>query len=122
MPDLSKDTLLFAKERRRMCQHTQCTDCGLFTNFCVLGRGGSTKENDIHILEVVQKWSDEHPQKTYAMDFFEKFPDAPRKDLNVEHLGVTPEACKRSVYGGKCKHVCSICWNSPMEEENNETD
>ena len=113
MPDLSKDTLLFAKERRRMCQHTQCTDCGLFTNFCVLGRGGSTKENDIHILEVVQKWSDEHPLKTYAQDFFEKFPDAPRRDDG------SPKACRCVVYSNNhCKHNgCEVCWNEPMEED-----
>ena len=65
-------------------------------------------------IKIVQKWSDEHPKKTYAQDFFEKFPDAPRcKSAN----GRYPSACRKAIYDGKCPGVgCEECWNEPMEE------
>ena len=69
-------------------------------------------------IETVQKWSDEHPKKTYAQDFFEKFPDAP-KDEAVK--GKCPWACRIGIYGGGCPKIdpeidcCYECWNEPME-------
>ena len=69
-------------------------------------------------METVQKWSDEHPKKTYAQDFFEKFPDAP-KDEAVK--GKCPWACRIGIYGGGCPKIdpkidcCYECWNEPME-------
>ena len=67
-------------------------------------------------IEIVQKWSDEHPKKTYAQDFFEKFPKA-----QLDSDG-TPLACRNAIYGGGCPkiepdiHCCYECWNKPMEE------
>ena len=51
--------------------------------------------NDVHMLglnafevvSLVEKWSKEHPQKTRAQDFFEKFPNAARAYKNI------PRAC-----------------------------
>ena len=70
-------------------------------------------EEIITAVENLQKWSDEHPKKTYAQDFFEKFPDAPRcKSAN----GRYPSACRKAIYDGKCPGVvCDECWNEPME-------
>ena len=58
---------------------------------------------------------DEHPKKTYAQDFMEKFPDAPKcKSFNN---GGCPSACRMRIYGGKCPEIkCAECWNEPMEE------
>ena len=70
-------------------------------------------------IKIVQKWSDEHSKKTYAQDFFEKFPDAP-KDEAVK--GKCPWACRIGIYGGGCPKIepeidsCYECWNEPMEE------
>lgn len=70
-------------------------------------------------IETVQKWSDEHPKKTYAQDFFEKFPKAPKnKSAKSEY----PDACRNLIYGGGCPKIelridcCYECWNEPMEE------
>ena len=70
-------------------------------------------------IEIVQKWSDEHSEKTYAQDFFEKFPDAPKdKSAKSEY----PDACRNMIYGGGCPKIelkvncCYKCWNEPMEE------
>ena len=63
--------------------------------------------------ELVDKWVSEHPVKTYAMDFFEKFLNAPR-DSNG-----TPQACWRYIYGdgNNCgSGGCTECWKREMEE------
>lgn len=68
-------------------------------------------------IETVQKWSDEHPKKTYIQDFFEKFPKAQSKSDG------TPYVCRKITYGGKCPGIecdpgieCYECWNELMEE------
>lgn len=69
--------------------------------------------------EIVQKWSDEHPKKTYAQDFFEKFPKAQSGSDG------TPFVCKKRIYGGthptfeNCDYTgaCKNCWNEPMNDE-----
>ena len=118
--DCSK-TINFFSELKRLCDsRTACTadaankeQCLMFgvcdrplTEICV--------EDAIKAIEILQKWSDEHPKKTYAQDFFEKFPDAP-KDEAVK--GKCPLACRRGIYGGECPDMgCDECWNEPMEE------
>lgn len=66
-------------------------------------------------IEIVQKWSNEHPKKTYVQDFFEKFPDAPRCE---SFNGGYPSACRKSIYAGKCPgERREECWNEPMNDE-----
>ena len=123
MADCSK-TEDFVKERERMCYTCGgCVGCSFnsenngygyqcedYVNIC-------TKE----AVQALQKWSDSHPEsKTYADDFFEKFPNAPKED------GI-PMCCRASVYGdGSCderytglgyENECIPCWNEPYEEK-----
>lgn len=75
MADLSKDTLLFAREYRRMCKSFDtCDTCGLHGHNCEFSIDTNSYEDDERILQYVQQWHDEHPLKTYAQDFREKFP------------------------------------------------
>lgn len=116
--DCSK-TINFLAEAKRLCDsRTWCKadatnkeQCPLY-DFCdpLLSEICAEK-----VVEVLQKWSDEHPQKTYAQDFFEKFPDAQRcKSFN----GGYPSACRKSIYAGECPgEGCEECWNEPMEEQ-----
>ena len=58
----------------------------------------------------IAAWSEAHPQKTYAQDFFSKFPNAPKYDSGYPH------GCVRDVYGKDvcpCT-ICYECWNRPM--------
>ena len=98
------------KELKRMCDTCEyCSDCPL----------GDTCHGNISALydnadEIVDKWVLEHPIKTYAMDFFEKFPNAP-KDRNG-----APIACWKHVYGNgnDCgSDGCTECWTQEMKEE-----
>lgn len=72
--------------------------------------------------KAVLKWCDEHPQKTYAQDFFEKFPKAKR---HIENSGkeYPAEVCRAIIFGkeeediGCFSKYCYDCWNEVMPEE-----
>ena len=122
--DCSK-TINFLSELKRLCDSRDgCVAnaankerCPMF-GFCedVLTR--ICAEDVKTAIEIVQKWSDEHPKKTYAQDFFEKFPKAQSKSDG------TPFVCRKRIYGGirstleDCDYTgtCENCWNEPMEE------
>ena len=109
-------TIDYLAERKRMCDaHDECEHCPL--DDCCSGIALRVK-NSKQAIEIVQKWSDEHPRKTYLQDFFEKFPKA---ELDSDG---TPFACRKKLYGGvrpndkRCdrREACKNCWNEPMEE------
>ena len=61
--------------------------------------------------EIVDKWVKEHPIKTYAMDFFEKFPNAKTYDGD-------PLICLHNVHselGDECCGDCLECWSREMK-------
>ncbi len=66
------------------------------------------------VIAIVQKWSDEHPQKTYLSEFLKNYPNAP-----LVHDG-TPEICLRKLGLTDIKTCrvggCVECWNQPIEE------
>nr|DAE59562.1 MAG TPA: Protein of unknown function (DUF1289) [Caudoviricetes sp.] len=65
-------------------------------------------------ITLVQKWSNEHPQKTYLSEFLKNYPNAP-----LVHDG-TPEICLRKLGLTDIKTCrvggCVECWNQPIEE------
>lgn len=124
--DCSK-TIDFFTEFKRLCDsRTACTtdednkeQCPLFA-FCRRTLVMQSAEEIIKAMTNLQKWSDEHPKKTYAQDFFEKFPNAPKdKSAKSEY----PHACRNMTYGGGCPKIesridcCYECWNEPMNDE-----
>ena len=97
------------KDLKKMCDfYPHCSGCPI----------NSILTCSVHSLpdsieEIVDKWVAEHPVKTYAMDFFDKFPNAPRDRDGA------PKTCWRHVYGdGKyCAYdACTECWNREMIE------
>lgn len=106
-------TIDYLAERKRMCDaHDECEHCPL-DDYC---SGIALRvKNSKQAIEIVQKWSDEHPRKTYLQDFFEKFPNA-KKDS----YGLPSSVCIKNIYGEKRNHCddknCVECWNEPMEE------
>lgn len=104
-------TVDYLAELERMCDaQEKCERCPL--DDCCSGDALWVK-NPKQAIEIVQKWSDEHPPKTYMQDFFEKFPNALRMGDN------TPKVCRRNIYGGNiCVEYshCAECWSEPMEE------
>ena len=60
------------KDLKRMCKEQfKCGVCPFIDlDCCDLNHFPDNAD------EIVDKWVQEHPAKTYAMDFFEKFPNA----------------------------------------------
>lgn len=114
-------TIDFMRGLKRMCAgvNYKCINCPIeYTEFCerlIYSYVADDFEPEIfqeEIIDKIQKWNDEHPQKTYADDFFEKFPSA------MKYENMYPRGCRQHIYGGECPDGigCFSCWNEPMEE------
>ena len=115
------ETVEYFKTKRRMLKTDNdgmctinCSTCGLskYNNGMNIGCCAFEYLCPEKAVAIVEQWAKEHPLRTYAKDFFEKFPDALK-----DHNGI-PTSCKRNIYGGICGGGCLDCWNSQMEEYN----
>lgn len=74
--------LVYVEERNRMCKTQDgCKECELRDMFCS-GLFEITSEN----IEIVQKWSDEHPAKTRQSELLKLFPNLRYED----YIGFCP--------------------------------
>ena len=113
-----KKTENYLKERKRMCERNQCDECSLGSKSNGTYKTCRVFENDYpsEAMKIVQKWSDEHPQKTYLTDFLDKHPNAPLTN------GIPSGFCP--YYLGymtkkefeECSTHCKKCWNTPVVE------
>lgn len=113
----------YMKIKRRMVNYNleesycdmRCSDCALGQMKNGLGCfcGDFEMKDPEKAEEIVRQWEAKHPQKTYAQDFFEKHPKAPRDGCG------NPKPCRIYLYGGDCTYNgdCTGCWNEPMEED-----
>lgn len=102
----------------RMCNSFNggCEGCPLNGKYSCPPTDFTEKDNDAII-----DWCEEHPQKTYAQYFFEKFPKAKRcKDKGGKEY---PEGvCRAGIFGKEKEDItclvktCSDCWNEVMPE------
>lgn len=101
---------------KRMCDaQNECEICPCNEN-CLMNLGFE----NIGVFELektLEKWAEEHPERTRMDDFFEKFPKATRNEDGV------PSVCARDIgYLSKCPSApdnlvtCSDCWWRPLEE------
>lgn len=112
-------------EKRRMTKRRKGGICKLDCKKCPLyGTNNGTSENLSCVslemrypekaIEIVQKWSNEHQQKTYLSEFLKNYPNAPlvpdgTPEICPLKLGLTDiKTCRE---GG-----CAACWNQPIEE------
>lgn len=113
------DAVKFIKEKLRMCsKFEECKNCELYCSRNKTGMDCTTYTNEYpkEAVAIVEKWSQEHPQKTMLQDFLEKYPKA-----KLEENG-TPSFCPEDL--GYCEEVycdinsldCTKCWNRPLEE------
>lgn len=111
----------FIREKKRICQYY--TDMGC--KFCVLDRNieGLTCSDFIaqqpkKAIEIVQKWSNETPQRTFLIDFLEKYPNAP---LDNGYPGICPYYLgymtdHKTYYCPYSNQDCKECWDTPINE------
>lgn len=110
------DAVEFLNEWKRMCQSDiNCNEC-IIKKICVYNSGSAPDSivKSKELVELVEKWSKEHPIKTRANDFWEKHPNA-----KVDCDFYTEFCCETLGYCEKCKHgydtyACKDCWNEPV--------
>lgn len=123
------DAIKFLKEKNRMTKKCSihCADCPLGSekNTTGFACGDLQREYPEIVVNIVEKWSAEHPQKTILQDFLEKYPKA-----ELIH-NKFPEICPYSLGYAEnrqcvldteerfCSEECEECWNRPLEEEEN---
>lgn len=131
MIDCSKTENYFVEKRRMtkrrkiygnayMCK-IDCANCPL--NSLNNGTNDMTSCSDFEALypekaiSIVQKWSDEHPQKTYLSELLKYYPKVELNNKGLpkwicpHHLGLNEiEDC------GGTDNYCAECWNQPIED------
>lgn len=123
MIDCSKTENYFA-EKRRMTKRAEKGLCKLGCSNCPLcsinnNKGQSCTAFEMlypeKAIEIVQKWSDEHPQKTYLSELLKNHPNTLLNDDG------TPTFCpyRLGLMGADdCRKDgnCVKCWNQPIED------
>lgn len=121
MIDCSKTEGYFIEKKRMskvtnsgVCQ-VQCKECPLGSRNNVAGMCCTDFEMlyPTKAIETVQKWSDEHPQRTYLSEFLKNYPNALLKDDG------TPDICLSSlglISVNSCHNNCVSCWNQPIKD------
>lgn len=110
-------TVNFAREYSRMCKRNECNECP-----ASLANNGTDYDCERLLysypevaIEIVQKWSDEHPAKARLDDLLEKYPKVYISSGNTPSirpymLGYC-ENCDDCVYS-HCE--ASECWHEPV--------
>lgn len=126
MIDCAKTENYFA-EKQRMTKRAANGLCKLGCSNCPLCSENNNKGLSCtgfemlypeKAIEIVQKWSAEHPRKTYLSEFLKNYPNA-----ELDEDG-TPNALCPCQLGLKCdedrcldaKPYCVKCWNQLIEE------
>lgn len=121
MINCSKTKNYFLEKQRMIKKHkyiceVECADCPLHwsKNGMSISCTKLEKNYPDKAIAIIQKWSDEHPQKTYLSEFLKNYPNAPlgddgTPDVCPDKLGLTD--IKKPCFGD-----CVKCWNQPVEE------
>lgn len=82
------DAVKFIKERERMCDSDKCINCPLYKENNLAGVSCELfeKHNPEVTVEIVEKWSKEHPVKTRQSEFLKMFPDVELEDNIIKIL------------------------------------
>jgi hypothetical protein len=122
MIDCTKTEQYFAEKQRMVKLQTgevceiSCEECPLSS----MNNGEGIVCSDFETcypekaIEIVQEWSDAHPQRTYLSEFLKNYPNAPLDDDGTPNfcpyrLGLMNEDdCRKD-------RNCVECWNQPIE-------
>ena len=123
MIDCTKTEQYFAEKQRMVKLQTgevceiSCEECPLSS----MNNGEGIVCSDFETcypekaIAIMQKWSDEHPQKTYLTELLKNYPTA-----KLGENGVPMNMCP-SILGlqdlENCGEIsCVECWNQPVED------
>lgn len=129
MIDCNITTNYFA-EKKRMVKLTDTGVCEIKCTNCPLseknnGKGRLCTDYELQYperaIEIVQRWSDNHPKETYLSKFMHNYPDA---ELGED--GMPKRICPHEIGLNDIEncapgeHHCVECWNQPMPAEGGE--
>lgn len=136
MIDCSK-TANYLSERLRMTKRSKYNGCDIKCSECPLSyTNNGTSEfmscttfemhYPLQAISIVQRWSNEHPQRTYLTEFLKHYPNAQLKTVLLYSPGAIPLKIPKCICPyhlglmsrGDCRkdHNCVKCWNQPIEE------
>jgi hypothetical protein len=113
----------YFSEKARMSKTTKSGTCKVVCEKCPLSsdnNGVGECCTDFEMLypekaiAIVQKWSDEHPQKTFVTEFLKNYPCAV-----VNGDGIPNSVCPYDLGlmdKHDCRKTCIECWNQPVED------
>lgn len=120
-------TTNYFSEKKRMGRQVsgvcklRCADCPMGMRNNGIGVTCSDFESSYpeQAIEVVQRWSDANPQRTYLTEFLKHYPNTPLGS------GGTPNICPHAlglhnIEGCKKNYTCIECWNQPIPAEGGE--
>ena len=113
----------FIHEKKRMCESYSCFECPLSSKTNGTKKTCRVFENYYpdKAIEIVQKWSNKHPQKTLLTEFLKSYPNVKLNNCGYPEyiipceLGVIHKDCAYH-YNSSCD-ICQDCWNTPIESE-----
>lgn len=126
MIDCSKTKNYFAEKQRMTGQRKDgvcelnCIDCPLssFNNGIGIPCMNLASSYPEKAIAIIQKWSDEHPPKTYLSEFLKHYPNAELghgvPKVCLKKLGAVSGCAKTKK--GDLYISCYMCWNQPIEE------
>lgn len=96
----------------------KCSDCPLCSKNNGISKFISCISFEMYhpekAIEIVQRWSDEHPQRTYLSEFLEHYPNVQLYDTGLPK-GVCPYNLGLTDIDD-CDNNCVKCWNQPIED------
>ena len=110
-------TVNFLKEWRRYCGGRRCGYCDLSEHNECGFPACQVKDFPEKAVEVVQKWSDEHPVKTRLDDVKEKYPNVSLDAGNgCPHIRPAILGYCSNCYGCSNKtQMSQRCWDEPVD-------
>lgn len=121
-------TANYFAEKLRMTKRAKNGLCKLGCSNCPLCSINNNKGQSCTAFEmlypekaiaIVQKWSDEHPQKTYLSEFLKNYPntllndDGTPKRICPYELGLIS---KNNCRINRINRNCVECWNQPIKD------
>ena len=106
-------------QKGKLCEVCYGTECPLCAKNNGVGIACVELESSYpeKAISIVQRWSDEHPQRTYLSEFLEHYPNASLHDDGTPHLYPSDLGWNDS---RKCREQsnCVECWSQiiPIED------
>ena len=120
MIDCTKTTNYFSEKKRMGRQASgvcklRCTDCPMGMRNNGIGVTCSDFESSYpeQAIEVVQRWSNAYPQKTFLTEFLKHYPNAV-----VNGDGIPDAICPYDLgltNKHECERTCIECWNQHIK-------